>query len=890
MKRYLLTIISLLMAASMLLSACATPVTPTPAEPTAAPAQVTEAPAQPTAVPAQPTAEAPKPTEAPAKPTEPPAPPTAAPTTAPVVQKSNRLGGWLDKVVFSAIPDAEPAVAQIQAATIDMYSATIDKANVFATVKGDPNLNYANTYGSSNQMLFNTVECTDKSILNPFTNMKIREAMNWAIDRNYVVQEIFGGLAKPKYNPFTTAFPDYARYADLFSAIETKYAYNLDKAKAVVDAEMPTMGAAKGADGVWQFKGKPVTIIGLIRTEDKRKEIGEYFSNQVEKLGFKVDRQEKVRKEAAPIWQGDPQPCKFGFYTAGWISPYIYRDEGLNFIQYDTGKLQNLPLFNAYQPSKELVDVADKLYTNSFSIMDDRRKLFETALNLSMTESWWGAWVNDSISFNAYSKKIEGASDLAGGFSGAQLFPFTARLTGEEGGTMKIANSAILVDAWNPIGGSNWIDDTIVRNFTTDYGVIYNPYTGLFMPKLVQKADLVATEGLPIAQPQSNWITLKFEKEIPVPDDAWADWDAKAQKFITVAEKAKADPKWTKTAKTKGTVVYTPDLWKTTWHDGSNLSPADFVFSLIMTFDPGKKDSKIYDESLASGVETFLTHFKGVKIVSTDPLTIETYDDQFQLDAENNVRDWYPNIYNPSAFAGGMLAWHNLTPAVQAEADGKMAFSKDKSTAKKIDYTSQVSGPTLDVQMGYVDKDITDKYIPYAATMGDYVKPEDAVTRYNNLKAFYQAHKHIVLGTGPYLVDQVFPVEQSITAARYDKYLFPADQFSGFGEPKLMTLAIDGPTTLAAGADGSFDVTINFKDQPYPAQDIDKVSYTLFNSNGDIVATGAAESVADGQYKVTLSKDVTANLDAGTAKLTVAAASMLVSLPVFETAQFVVTK
>jgi peptide/nickel transport system substrate-binding protein len=311
---------------------------------------------------------------------------------------------------------------------------------------------------------------------------------------------------------------------------------------------------------------------------------------------------------------------------------------------------------------------------------------------------------------------------------------------------------------------------------------------------------------------------------------------------------------------------------------------------MIMTFDIGKKDSKIFDDSLGATVDTFLTHFKGVKIVSTDPLTIETYDDQFQLDAENNVSDWYPNINKASAFAGGMMAWHNLTPAVQAEADGKMAFSKDKSTNKKIDYTSQASGPTLEVQMGYVDQDITDKYIPYAPTMSAFLKPEDAVARYNNLKAFYAAHKHIVLGTGPYMVDQVFPVEQSITVTRYDKYLFPADQFSGFGKPELMTLAVDGPTTLTAGDEASFDITLNFGDQPYPAKDVDKVSYTLFNANGDITGTGDAVAAGEGMYTVTLGKDVTAKLDAGTAKLTVAAASKAVSLPAFETAQFVVTK
>jgi peptide/nickel transport system substrate-binding protein len=311
---------------------------------------------------------------------------------------------------------------------------------------------------------------------------------------------------------------------------------------------------------------------------------------------------------------------------------------------------------------------------------------------------------------------------------------------------------------------------------------------------------------------------------------------------------------------------------------------------MIMTFDPGKPESKIYDESLGASVETFLTHFKGVRITSTDPLTIETYDDQFALDAENNVKDWYPNAYGPNAFQGGMFAWHDLTPAILAEADGKMAFSQDKSGAENIDYTSLISGPTLDVQLGYLDQSAADKYIPYAPTLSTYITADEAAARYSNLKAWYDAHKHLYIGTGPYFVDQVFPVEGTITVSRYDKYIFPADQFAGFGEPKLMIISVDGPTSVSAGEEATFDIAINLKEEPYPSSDIEKVSYLLFNTNGEIVATGDAENVGDGLYTVTLSPDAAAKLESGTAKLSVAAASKVVSLPVIETVEFVVTQ
>jgi peptide/nickel transport system substrate-binding protein len=869
MKHKLLIVVILIVQTSMILTACS----PTSGS-AAGPAQATNPPVTstttiPTTGVNEPSATAPAVSGAPTQATQ-----------------SNRLGGWLDKIIFSAVPDQSTAVAELQAGTIDMYASGVDNSDLFNKVKADPNLSYATTYGSFNQLLLNTVQCTNQSLLNPFVDMKIREAMNWAIDRNYIAQEIFGGLAVPKYTVLSSAFPDYARYADVISAIETKYAYNLDKAKQVVQTEMPTLGATMGSDGKWQYKGNPVTLIGLIRTEDKRLEVGNYFANQLESLGFTVNREEKNSSDAAPIWEGDPKECKFNYYTAGWLSPAISRDDGGLFAQYNTGQVQQIPLFADFQPSAELKTAEDALFNNTFKTLDERAALFKTALTLSMQESWWGVFVDDTISFSPYKKTVSSAYDLASGFQSAQLFPYTVRLAGQEGGQIKIAQPSILVQPWNPIGGSNWITDAMVQHLTEDFGAVSDPYTGLAIPKLIQKADVVAQTGLPINPPQSNWVTLKYQDQIQVPPDAWADWDPVKQQFITVGEKYPNGI----TAKTESTVVYVPNLWQTTWHDGTNLSLADFVMEMILTFDPGKKGSKIYDPTLAPGVDSLLSHFKGVRITSTDPLTIETYDDSFALDAEDNVSDWYPSRYIPGGAFFGSIPWHDITPAIMAVADGKLAFTTDQAQANKVEWLSLIAGPSLPIQAQYLDQAITQKYIPYAPTLSKYITPDEAVASYTNLKNWYTAKKHLFIGSGPYYVDQVFPVEGTITVARYDKYLFPADQFSVYSEPKLISAQVNGPISVQSGMDASFDVTVNFKDQPYPASDIDQVRYLLLNSSGESAASGKATFVSDGQYTVDLSKDVTGNLDAGTYKLSVIVTSKVVSIPSIVSAQFVVTK
>ena len=177
-----------------------------------------------------------------------------------------------------------------------------------------------------------------------------------------------------------------------------------------------------------------------------------------------------------------------------------------------------------------------------------------------------------------------------------------------------------------------------LQNATSSRGLMPDPYTGLAWPLRAEKADVVIQTGLPVAT-NLNWVNLTFEDTITVPADAWVDWDATTQKFITAGEKFPDGL----TAKTKSVIYYPADLFTTVkWHDGSNLSVADFVMSMIMTFDRSKEASAIYDADTVGNFEAFLSHFKGVQIVSTDPLVIATWDDNYFADAELDVTGWWP--------------------------------------------------------------------------------------------------------------------------------------------------------------------------------------------------------------------------------------------------------
>ncbi len=60
----------------------------------------------------------------------------------------------------------------------------------------------------------------------------------------------------------------------------------LEKAKAVVNAQMPTLGATMGADGKWQYKGKPVVVIGLIQNRRQTQGNWKLFCQPDGVIGF----------------------------------------------------------------------------------------------------------------------------------------------------------------------------------------------------------------------------------------------------------------------------------------------------------------------------------------------------------------------------------------------------------------------------------------------------------------------------------------------------------------------------------------------------------------------------------------------------------------------------
>ena len=855
MSRKLIALFSLLVVTVLVLTACQGPATSPQA----------------TALPGATEPTSPAPSEV---------PPTEVPDT-------GRKGGWLDTLVFTSIDQIADAVTQLKADALDIYPFGSENSDAFQSTASDPNLAYTVAIGNSvDGFMFNPAGPTFvDGRLNPFSNPKVREAINWLIDRNYVAQEAIGAMGQPQTVVIVSTFPDYVRYADIIRPLEVKYSYNLEKAKAAISAEMEAMGATMGSDGKWLFNGEPVVLIGLIRSEDERTFMGNYLSDQLENIGFTVDRQVRTRTELSPIWgRSIPEDGEWHFYTGGWGYNSIARNSSNLFDGYYTPRAGSTTAEQGYVVSPEFDQLAMDLANNKYGDMNERREMFARALELSLQESQvvWVAGVNQFYPRNA---DLQVSSDMVAGVAQSSLYPYTLRWIDQEGGTVRLANQGILTGAWNPVSGQNWVQEVVIQKTTVDDGVLADPYTGLYWPQRIERAEVTAVEGLPMTK-TLDWVDLQFTPEIVVPADAWADWDAAKQEFILASEKYPSGA----TALTKITVHYPSDLWNVKWHDGSNISVGDFVNNMIRLFDRAKPESAIFDEAAVPVYESMMTYFKGVKIVSTDPLVIETYVDTYDLDAEvligqNAFGTWFPtNRTN----AWSSFSWHSFVPGYLAEENRELSFSEEKSTSLNVNWTHYIDGPSLEILKKYLDQAEKDTYIPYSPTLSQFITPDEAGQRYANLQAWYTEHNHFWVGTGPYYLDQVNSVEGSIVTRHFADFLDPANKWDRFGEPMLPVLDASGPAKVSSGKEATFDVLVSYKDAPYPSNYLDSIPFLLYDAEGTLVDKGTAEFVTEGQYAIQLTTDMTAKLKEGTAQLEIIAVSNVISVPVFTRVTFVV--
>jgi len=829
-----------------------------------------------------------------------------------------RAGAWLDEILMVPISDGSTAATMIRENEIHLHAAPLTDPKLLEMALGrsefkDP----PRSYGGYVELTFNPYPADPavmpkefkNGMLNPFAVPAIREAMNWLIDREYIASEIYHGLAIPRYFAISPVFRDYARLADVAWTLEVKYAHDPERAKEIIFAEMEKLGAEL-VDGKWYYKGKPVTIIFLIRVEDERKQIGDYVATLLEGLGFTVARKYGRSRELVPIWfYSDPAEGQWNIYTGGWLTTTLSRDEADNFGFFYTPRGLASPLWQAYEPAPEFDEVCGRLARREFNTIMERDEFMAKALELSLKDSV-RVWIVQESSYFMMRRELEVPVDLASGIAGFWGWAHALHRVDEEGypisgGSAKVGVGELRAAPWNPVAGSRFPYDMMLMNAIGERAVMMDPWNGLPRPYYVESADVyVAKPPIPVVT--FDWVNVYSMPKIKVPEDAWIDWDASKQRFIFVGERYPEGL----TARTKTVVYYRPGIFSCQLHDGSSISLADFLMEFILFFDRAKVESPIFDEAHVDTSESFRERFKGFKILSEDPLIIEYYSDSVYLDAEYYVLEATEHF--DMFYDSGPGPWHTIAIGLLAETDYRLAFSADKANKLGVEWMDYAGGPSLDILAGYLDMALHEAFIPYETTLGQWITREDAVARYYNLKEWFEETGHFLVGNGPYLLQSLHssPIAPALLwvgrAALWigRNVLVPAlagvvaTFATSLAKKPVPEVEIEGPQEIKIGGYADFDVEVKRAgtDKPYPTEDIEEVKYVITGPRRETIAKGDAEFKeikVNGLWKrweVFLTPETTARFEAGrTYSLKVVVISKRITVVASETKTFIAT-
>ncbi len=528
-----------------------------------------------------------------------------SPAASPGPASSALPGPAADKVTFKSV-FVDTAPLELQAGNIDMYLYGL-RTEAAQQLQGTPGVQLFQAPATALSLVLNPAPAPEGQ-LNPFAIPEIRTAMEYLVDRDFISQDIYRGLAQPMITHVAPTDLDFKTVYDIDRGSDIRF--DADYAHQLITDAMTTAGATL-VDGKWQFGGQPVRLKLIARVEDERRQIGDLVASELQDAGFEVaTTYQPFAAAIQSVYSSDPATLEWNIYTEGWSrgSAQRYDDSTINAM--DAPWMGNMPGwqeqgFWQYQ-DPEMDALGQKLFRGEFASQAERDDLYRQMTQKELVAPvrvWLASVVN---SFPATSALTGATVDVSAG----PRSPYTLRSAHIPGSdTVKVGHLWVWTErtTWNPIGGfGDTYSVDIFRNMF-DPPIANDPFTG--QPKPFRADYEVATAGP----------TGKLD----VPADA-VTWDAANDAWVPVASGTQAT--------SKVTFDYSRYL-QSHWHDGQPITIADAVYSIAQGFDLAYDPDKAQVEvALAATSRPYLDTFKGFRLTEDDKL--EVYVDYWHFDQD----------------------------------------------------------------------------------------------------------------------------------------------------------------------------------------------------------------------------------------------------------------
>jgi peptide/nickel transport system substrate-binding protein len=747
-------------------------------------------------------------------------------------------GSFVETVRFIRYTDQNRALEEIKQGKIEIYYFAIP-LEVVSEMMGNPSVQIYDRTAGSFGLLFNPAPYNDSSkSLNPFQIKEVRYAMNFLVNREFVVDEILKGYGSILIDPFGQYSPEYLNVIDTVESLSI--GYNPKLAEEMITDALSSRGAVKDkTTGKWLFADNPISIKILIRSDDpRRRSLGDLISSELSRIGFTVIKQYGDLNKANTIISGsNPQDFQWHVYTEAYAgtSAFVKYNPVITSQMYApyAGNMpggQN-PAFWNYQNSS-LDNVTQKINFFNFTSESERNELVRNATRAGIQESVRIFVAQNTEPYIAESDVKGLINDFGAGIT-SKLSLINAQPP--DLNLLNIGVKEIYQGAWNNVGGCGDTFCTSIYAALGDGATFRNPYTG---------------EVIPMRNVWTNITTTGPTERMKVAPDAQT-WDPYSKKWNDAGNDAYALSK----------VDY--KLLYSKWHHGIAMDRSDILYPLYFAFewgtDQGKGDLTV-DPEYTAAVKEALPLAKGVRFINDT--VVESFVDQWHYD-EKEIAD------TATAWAG--QPWEITAATERLVTEGKVAYSTGQATAKNVPWLSLIVPSHAELILAELQEMKSESFVP--PPLVGIVSNIDAIERYDAAIRWIQSHRHAVISNGPFYLDTYNPSGGIITirAFRDPSYPFPQGYWSAYENPELAIIEeVATQKYLSPGEqlNARVNVTIGGK----PSNDA-IVDYFLSDTDGKVILSGQAKPAENrsntpsphqqGVYEFSLNSSDTSKLKLG---------------------------
>jgi peptide/nickel transport system substrate-binding protein len=624
------------------------------------------------------------------------------------------------------------------------------------------------------------IDAAGKAQFNPFAMRKIRYALNWLVNRQKIVDEVFGGAGLPMFTPVVPGLPNASRFSLVAAKQGMTAGGSESRAIADIDAAMreaaalPELaGRLAKSDRWWTFDGAPVTVRFVIRADDPnaRLPVGRYIADQIEKAGIKVERLEYDRTKASGLVnRTDPAANQWSVYTEGlgsnetnayWEMTIAYDyapwasvmpgGRKKDFWNYESPEVDGR-IASAAEYWDRLLAATDLGVKESVRVMIAAKTSYLAASKERFASRMaWG--LGDGIDkWSTYTADVR--PEASGPDAGKKVL----RLTGFS------SRGALFMSAWDPIGPDGFGDTysgAIIKQLS-DLELEPNPATGIPMPV------------------RATWSAPKSGGEaLTVPAQAVL-WNAERQKWESGYAYAKDD---------KGRYSYQKADHPTarsqasfsflfgSWHHGRPVDQNDYRYALAfpyeIAFDKGSAD-RSYDASYASGVNPRLARAKGYVFNKDGSITVWS-DAAFPMDQARLAALMVPSLQVAAINSGAVLPWEILEAL-------KSIVSESSASGTSYSYNSDSRFTEIDLLNPRLVGDLKAKMAEFIgarrvpASLAGFMSPEQAVKDYGLTLKWLEARGNAYISNGGFLLDRYDPIGNTGILAAFRDPSYPFDK------------------------------------------------------------------------------------------------------------------